>query len=59
MSGRCQSSRVDQIPYDQTLEVTPYPKAGDLIRLSPFGVVNAAGGPARWIDTYKYQPTDF
>ncbi len=44
---------------DQTLEVTPYPKAGDPNPIVQLGVVNAAGGATRWVDTYKYQPSDF
>jgi dipeptidyl-peptidase-4 len=50
---------VDHIPYHQTLEVTPYPKAGDPNPIVKLGVVNAAGGDIRWIDTFKYQPEDF
>jgi dipeptidyl-peptidase-4 len=50
---------VDHIPYDQKLEVTAYPKAGDPNPIVKLGVVNAAGGEIRWIDTYKYQPEDF
>jgi dipeptidyl-peptidase-4 len=50
---------VDHIPYDQTLEVTAYPKAGDPNPIVKLGVVNAAGGDIRWIDTFKYQPEDF
>lgn len=50
---------VDHIPYHQTLEVTPYPKAGDPNPIVQLGVVNAAGGATRWVDTYKYQPADF
>ena len=49
---------VDHIPYHQKLEVTAYPKAGDPNPLVKLGVVNAAGGDIRWIDTNKYQPTD-
>ena len=49
---------VDHIPYDQGLEVTPYPKSGDPNPLVQLGVVNAAGGATRWVDTYKYQPSD-
>jgi len=49
---------VDHIPYDQTLEVTRYPKAGDPNPLVKLGVVNAAGGATRWVDTYKYTPSD-
>src|ERR1044071_8474782 len=49
---------VDHIPYDQKVEVTPYPKAGDPNPIVKLGVVNAAGGDIRWIDTFKYQPAD-
>ena len=49
---------VDHIPYDQTVEVTPYPKAGDPNPIVKLGVVNSAGGDVRWLDTYKYQPED-
>ncbi len=49
---------VDHIPYRQTVEVTPYPKAGDPNPLVQLGVVNASGGATRWVDTYKYQPSD-
>jgi dipeptidyl-peptidase-4 len=50
---------VDHIPYNQNLEVTAYPKAGDPNPIVKLGVVNAAGGDIRWIDTFKYQPEDF
>ncbi|MFN2511290.1 MAG: S9 family peptidase [Pyrinomonadaceae bacterium] len=50
---------VDHIPYRQNVEVTPYPKAGDPNPVVQLGVINAAGGATRWIDTYKYQPADF
>src|SRR6476660_3248144 len=50
---------VDHIPYDQKLEVTPYPKAGDPNPIVKLGVVGAIGGDIRWMDTFKYQPTDF
>ena len=49
---------VDHIPYDQIVEVTAYPKAGDPNPIVKLGVVSAAGGETRWIDTFKYQPTD-
>jgi len=49
---------VDHIPYHQNLEVTPYPKAGDPNPLVQLGVIKAAGGQPRWLDTYKYQPAD-
>jgi dipeptidyl-peptidase-4 len=50
---------VDHIPYQQALEITPYPEAGDPNPVVQLGVVNAAGGATRWVDTYKYQPSDF
>jgi dipeptidyl-peptidase-4 len=49
---------VDHIPYDQILEVTSYPKAGDPNPIVKLGVVNVIGGDTRWIDTFKYEPTD-
>ena len=50
---------VDHIPYRQNVEVTPYPKAGDPNPVVQLGVINAAGGATGWMDTYKYQPSDF
>jgi dipeptidyl-peptidase-4 len=50
---------VDHIPLYQNVEVTPYPKAGAPNPIVKLGVVNAAGGNIRWVDTYKYQPADF
>jgi dipeptidyl-peptidase-4 len=49
---------VDHIPLDQTVEVMPYPKAGDPNPTVKLGVAGAAGGDIRWVDTYKYQPDD-
>ena len=49
---------VDQTPLDQKLESTPYPKAGDPNPIVKLGVVNAAGGDVRWVDTYRYPPED-
>src|SRR5687768_1365241 len=50
---------VDHIPYRQNVEITPYPKAGDPNPVVQLGVINASGGSTRWIDTYKYHPSDF
>lgn len=50
---------VDHIPYRQTVEVTPYPKAGDPNPTVQLGVINASGGATRWVDTFKYHPSDF
>ncbi len=49
---------VDQIPLDQNLEMTPYPKAGDPNPIVKLGVVSAAGGDVHWVDTYKYPAED-
>ena len=49
---------VDHIPLYQNVEVTPYPKAGAPNPNVKLGVVNAAGGDIRWVDTFKYQPED-
>ena len=49
---------VDHIPLDQKLEVTSYPKAGDPNPIVKIGIVPAAGGETRWVNTYKYQPED-
>jgi dipeptidyl-peptidase-4 len=50
---------VDHIPLYQNVEVTPYPKAGAPNPIVKLGVVSAAGGEIRWVDTFKYQPEDF
>ena len=49
---------VDHIPLDPAVELTPYPKAGDPNPVVRLGVINAIGGPTRWVDTFKYQPSD-
>jgi dipeptidyl-peptidase-4 len=49
---------VDHIPYEQKVEDTPYPKTGDPNPIVKLGVVNAAGGDVRWVDTYKYPAED-
>ena len=45
---------VDHIPYRLNVETTDYPKAGDPNPTVRLGVVSAAGGGVRWIDTSKY-----
>ena len=49
---------VDQIPLEQNLEMTVYPKAGDPNPTVKLGVVNSAGGDVHWVDTYKYPAED-
>jgi dipeptidyl-peptidase-4 len=49
---------VDNIPTEQKLELTPYPKAGDPNPLVKLGVVDTAGGDIAWVDTSKYMPDD-
>jgi dipeptidyl-peptidase-4 len=50
---------VDHIPRRQVVEETPYPLAGDPNPLVRLGVVAAAGGAAKWVDTSMYEPADF
>ena len=50
---------VDHIPLYQYVEVRPYPEAGVPNLIVKLGIVNAAGGDIRWVDTFKYQPEDF
>src|ERR1043166_7144279 len=50
---------VDHIPRLQKVEETPYPLAGDPNPLVRLGVVAAAGGDTKWVDTSAYEPTDF
>jgi dipeptidyl-peptidase-4 len=45
---------VDDIPYHPEIETYPYPKAGDPNPAVRLGVVSAAGGRPRWIDTRMY-----
>lgn len=49
---------VDHIPYQQDIEIYPYPKAGAPNPAVRLGVVNAAGGETRWVDTFKYQSAE-
>ncbi|MGI8784544.1 MAG: S9 family peptidase [Acidobacteriota bacterium] len=49
---------IDHIPYRQTEEVTPYPKAGDPNPGVRLAVVPVVGGALRWIDLSSYTPTD-
>ncbi|HST51585.1 MAG TPA: S9 family peptidase [Pyrinomonadaceae bacterium] len=49
---------VDHIPRRQVLEDTPYPLAGDPNPFAKLGIVEAAGGDTRWVDTAEYQPAD-
>ena len=50
---------VDHIPYDQDLEDTKYPIAGEPNPVAKLGVVSAAGGATRWVNDYKYQGGEF
>jgi dipeptidyl-peptidase 4 len=49
---------VDQIPTDQIMELTPYPKAGDHNPIVKLGIVGAAGGDIHWAETNKYPVED-
>jgi dipeptidyl-peptidase-4 len=49
---------VDHIPLRQTIEDTPYPKAGDPNPLVKLGIANVKNGVVRFVDTTKYKPED-
>ena len=49
---------VDHIPVQQEIEITSYPKAGAPNPNVKVGVISAAGGSTRWLDTYKYQSVE-
>jgi dipeptidyl-peptidase-4 len=50
---------VDHIPYHPTLEVTPYPKAGDPNPLVKLAVARVVGGEPQWMDLSAYSPIEF
>jgi dipeptidyl-peptidase-4 len=50
---------VDHIPLLQEVETLPYPKAGYPNPTVKLGVVNAAGGDTKWVDTFNYEGGDF
>ena len=45
---------IDDIPYRETVERHRYPKAGDPNPTVRLGVVSAAAGTVRWVDTARY-----
>jgi dipeptidyl-peptidase-4 len=45
---------VDDLSYRPTVEVTDYPKAGDPNPLVKLGIVDAVGGPVRWVPLDAY-----
>jgi dipeptidyl aminopeptidase/acylaminoacyl peptidase len=47
---------VDHIPTRQSVETTPYPKAGDPNPVVKLGIVPVGGGPVRWADLADYSP---
>jgi dipeptidyl-peptidase-4 len=49
---------VDQIPRHQDVEEQHYPLAGDPNPIVKLGIVSAAGGETRWVDTSAYKPED-
>ncbi len=50
---------VDHLPYRQSLETWPYPKAGDANPKVRVGIVPSSGGAVAWADTSKYAAIDF
>lgn len=49
----------DHIPYRQSLEVIPYPKAGDPNPEAALGIARVTGGPLVWATLDKYTPIEF
>jgi dipeptidyl aminopeptidase/acylaminoacyl peptidase len=49
---------INDIPALQTVERTPYPRAGDPNPLVKLGAVSATGGDIRWVDLPDYPPKD-
>ncbi|MDX1390264.1 MAG: DPP IV N-terminal domain-containing protein, partial [Acidobacteriota bacterium] len=49
---------VDDIPIDQEIEITAYPKPGDPNPIVALGVVPVDGGKVRWADLSAYDPED-
>jgi dipeptidyl aminopeptidase/acylaminoacyl peptidase len=45
---------VNNVPQEQQVEATAYPRAGEPNPKVRLGVVSAAGGPAKWVDLDKY-----
>ncbi len=50
---------VDHIPYDQVLEDTKYPIAGAPNPVAALGVLEVSGGPARWVNNFKYDGQEY
>jgi dipeptidyl aminopeptidase/acylaminoacyl peptidase len=48
---------VNEIPVEQKVEATPYPKAGHPNPLVKLGIVSAAGGAVQWADLGDYSET--
>jgi dipeptidyl-peptidase 4 len=48
----------DHMPFRQSLEVTPYPKAGDPLPRVRLGMVAVAGGDVTWIEDYPDTAAD-
>ncbi|HEY6332285.1 MAG TPA: DPP IV N-terminal domain-containing protein [Blastocatellia bacterium] len=48
----------NDVPFDQEVEITPYPKAGDPNPVVKLGIAEIAGGNIHWADTYRYLPDD-
>ena len=48
----------NDVPYQQELETTAYPKSGDANPSVKLGIADVAGGKLRWVDTYQYGPVD-
>lgn len=49
---------VDHVPREQNVDESPYPLPGEPNPRARLGIVDSIGGPTRWADLSKYEPTD-
>jgi len=50
---------VNNVPQQQKVEVTPYPRSGEPNPLVRMGIVSAAGGAVKWVDLDEYTPGSY
>ena len=49
---------VDHVPYEQEIERWYYPKVGEPNPTATLGIVDAGGGPTRWVNLTRYPEAD-
>lgn len=50
---------VNNVPQQQEVEVTAYPRAGEPNPKVRLGIVSVAGGPVKWVDLGEYSEGDY